>query len=229
MPLEGRHLEPEWLDELPADDPRAIRSRADLRRVNRWMGQAGIMARLLARHAGRPPRTLLELGAGDGTFMLRLARRLAPRWPGVRVRLVDRLSLVSPETIAGFARLGWRCEPVVADVFDLGDEGADVIAANLFLHHFRDDQIRTLFARLARLAPVLAACEPRRSPVALLGSRCLWALGCNDVTRHDAVASVRAGFAGRELSALWPEGWRVEEGAAGPLSHVFAAGRPGRS
>jgi hypothetical protein len=32
-----REIERELLDELPADDPRAIRSRRDLRRVHRWM------------------------------------------------------------------------------------------------------------------------------------------------------------------------------------------------
>jgi hypothetical protein len=46
------------------------------------------------------------------------------------------------------------------------------------------------------------------------------------VTRHDAVASVHAGFAGRELSRLWPgEGWRLWEGLTLPFTHVFSARR----
>jgi hypothetical protein len=47
------------------------------------------------------------------------------------------------------------------------------------------------------------------------------------VTRHDAVISVRAGFAGRELSALWPDRdrWLVIEGPAGRFSHRFVAQR----
>ena len=53
-------------------------------------------------------------------------------------------------------------------------------------------------------AKAFVACEPRRSAFALLGARMVFALGANDVTRHDAVASVRAGFRGRELSGLWP-------------------------
>jgi hypothetical protein len=50
-------------------------------------------------------------------------------------------------------------------------------------------------------------------------------LGCNDVTRHDAVLSVRAGFTGSELSKLWPGGqeWEIEERPAGVFSHGFAA------
>jgi len=48
------------------------------------------------------------------------------------------------------------------------------------------------------------------------------------VTRHDAVVSVRAGFRGGELAALWPrgEGWTIEERARGPFGHAFVARRP---
>src|SRR5438128_1170401 len=72
-----------------------------------------------------------------------------------------------------------------------------------------------------------AACEPRRYPVALRASKWVWLLGCNPVTRHDAVASVRAGFDGAELSGFWPGdgGWRLREEAVGLFSHRFVAQR----
>jgi hypothetical protein len=59
----------------------------------------------------------------------------------------------------------------------------------------------------------------------LFCSRLLWAIGYNDVTRHDAVASVCAGFSGRELSALWPDkqNWRLTEQRTGAFSHLFIA------
>ena len=53
-------------------------------------------------------------------------------------------------------------------------------------------------------------------------------LGANAITRHDAVASVQAGFADRELSALWPHAqadWRCHEYVAPPFTHVFSAVR----
>jgi hypothetical protein len=55
----------------------------------------------------------------------------------------------------------------------------------------------------------------------------VFALGANDVTRHDAVASVRAGFRGRELCGLWPKsapGWRLGEHGVFPFTHLFHAG-----
>ena len=62
---------------------------------------------------------------------------------------------------------------------------------------------------------------------AITGSLLLGAIGCNDVSRHDAVISVRAGFADHELSALWPASspYRLEEYAAGLFSHCFVAQR----
>lgn len=231
MPANGlpRRVDPEWLDELPADDPRAMRSRRDLKRINGWMLQASIMTRLLLAHRDAPPRRIVELGAGDGTFMLAVARRLAKRWPQVRLTFVDQQNIVTPGTRDAFRKLGWQPESVTADVFAFLADGepADVIAANLFLHHFSDDALRRLFTGAAKLAPSFVACEPLRSPRALLGSRLLFAIGCNDVSRHDAVVSVRAGFRGSELSALWPRdrNWHLLERTALPFTHCFAARR----
>ena len=104
----NRRIEPELLDELPASDPRAIRSRRDLRRVNALMGNAGVIARaVLQGCGGRPPRQLVDLGAGDGTFMLRLAKRLSPAWPNVEVTFVDRQDIVNARTRREFEALSW--------------------------------------------------------------------------------------------------------------------------
>jgi hypothetical protein len=74
---------------------------------------------------------------------------------------------------------------------------------------------------------LFVACEPRRSPSALIASYLVVAIGCNDVSRHDAVVSVRAGFSNHELSKLWPANghWTLQERAALPFTHCFAACR----
>jgi hypothetical protein len=103
----------------------------------------------------------------------------------------------------------------------------DAIVANLFLHHLTQADLRRLFALAATRAPLFVACEPRRSTLALAGARLMWFIGANDVTRHDAVVSVRAGFSDGELSDAWPAGpgWSLEERPAPPFSHLFVARR----
>src|SRR5258706_15950763 len=114
-----REVKRELLDELPAGDRRAIRSRRDLRRVNAWMGHAHIMVRALTgAFIDRSPRSLVELGAGDGTLLLRLAKSMAPRWKPLHVLLVDRQRLLSPRTKAEFAALSGHAESLEMDVFE---------------------------------------------------------------------------------------------------------------
>jgi hypothetical protein len=228
----ARRLDPEWLDQLPASDPRAIRSRRDLRRINALMGNARCIASALEKYAaGRTPRTIVDLGCGDGSFTLQVARRLARRWPNVKVILQDRQNIVSQTTRDGFASLKWQAEPVSADVFEFlaitPPESVDIITGNLFLHHFTDEQLTRLFEHASRLAWLFVACEPRRAKLVVELSRILWAIGCNDVSIHDAIASARAGFGGRELSALWPsrDQWQLGEWTATLFSHGFAARR----
>jgi hypothetical protein len=198
----SRSLEPEWLDELPPEDPRAVRSRADLQRVNAIMGNA----RIIARHLGKAHR-VADLGGGDGSLMHAVERKLGR---SLDVTIVDR--------IAGLE---------VFEFLDAPGEPLDAIVANLFLHHLTDRDLRRLFALAAARAPLFIACEPRRSRFALAGSHLMWFIGCNDVTRHDAVISVRAGFSGRELSDAWPvmDGWSLTERLAPPFSHLFVARR----
>jgi hypothetical protein len=237
-----RQVVPELLDSLPVDDPLAIGSRADLRRINRIMGAQSLLIRALdpLLGAGSGPARLVEIGAGDGSLLLRVAQRRAKDWPQVHLGLLDLQPVVSGDTLQRYRRLGWDCEVLHADVFDWlardampstsqGPDAADapIIIANLFLHHFEGERLAAIVAGMAARARAVVCIEPRRSRGALVGSHLLGAIGCNRVTRHDAVVSVRAGFRGSELTALWPQDdrWRLDEGDAGLFSHRFVAVR----
>ncbi len=227
-----RRVTPELLDALPPADPQAARSRDDLLRINAWMGHPGIMARALRSTAnGGTARRLVELGAGDGRFLLGVAQRLSADWAGTSALLCDRVSIVSPDTRRGFAALGWRAEIVEADALrwlkDPLAPACDAMLANLFLHHFPSVELAGLLRAAAPRTRVFIAAEPRRSRLSLLFSRLLWLIGCNRVTRHDAPVSVRAGFGGGELSRLWPDsdGWSLQERPVGWFGHLFVAQR----
>lgn len=235
----------EMLDHLAPNDPAARRSRRDLVRVHRAMGTRAVVSRGLqalvsTQRAGAPLR-ILELGAGDGSLLLGVARSLAPRWPAVQLSLLDRQNIVTPATLAGFAELGWSARVRVADVLAWAARPSDaapgtptphwdLITTTLFLHHFDGDELDLLLAAVAACSDRFFACEPSRSWLALAGSHLVCAIGANAVTREDAVSSVHAGFLVGEISARWPQAdgpWQLRECAAGLFSHCFSAQRIG--
>jgi hypothetical protein len=231
-----RIVEPETLDGLSADDPAAQRSRRDLKRVHRAMRTRTIVAQALnslaiARRDTAPLR-VLEIGAGDGSLMLGVAKSLSPQWSNVALTLLDRQPVVEVETIAAYAQAGWRATRLVVDIVDWvaaappDDPSArwDLIVANLFLHHFEEQQLGALLAAVAARSDHFFACEPRCAGLALVASHLVGALGVNAVTRADAVLSVHAGFRDQDLTSMWPApGWRLREYPAGLFSHCFCA------
>jgi len=227
-----RSLQAELLDELPANDPRAVGSRRDLCRINALMGNARLMA--MAVCAATPqaiPRRIVDLGAGDGDFLLRCVRRMPPLAPGTEVLLVDRQDAAEARVVTALSARGFSPRRVSADGLEwLRSQPAEAgtwVLANLFLHHFTTESLRELLIAIAETAELCCACEPRRGWWPLAASRMLGLIGANAVTRHDAPVSVRAGFQDGELSALWPadSGWRLRERRAGLFSHLFLAQR----
>jgi hypothetical protein len=240
--MQARRVLPEVLDSLHSQDPLAIRARRDLRTVHRAMGTRRILLRALGKlrstwPTDRPLR-VLELGAGDGSQMLDVARSVSPDWPAVELTLLDRQALLRPATQQAYRALGWNAQACVGDVFDVGlwrSDPAhaavrrwDLVVVNLFLHHFQDAPLLGLLADIAGSADRVLVCEPRRAGMAWLGSHLIGLLGVNAVTREDAVLSVQAGFCAQEISDLWPAAnptWCLREYPAGLFSQVFSAQR----
>jgi SAM-dependent methyltransferase len=220
---------PELLDHLDPDDPAARRSRRDLQRIHLVMGTLHTL-RAAIGHLGleHPPRHILELGAGDGTLLLRLARSQAAAWPGVELTLLDKHDLVSARTREAYAALGWRVSVLKADILDWARAPSpryDLCVTSLFLHHFAGRELADILVAVAARSAAFVACEPRRDRWSGLASRLVGVMGGNRVTRSDAVSSVAAGFADVELSQAWPDGaaWVLDETRSLPFTHCFSA------
>ncbi|MFT4549707.1 MAG: hypothetical protein ACI8XO_001986 [Verrucomicrobiales bacterium] len=189
-----RIVEPEILDSLPADAPDAIRSRQDLLLVNALMGnQRWILKQIDKHRLGRSGENW-ELGAGDGSLGAAVARKFgcginpftaldfsprSPRWPE-----------------------SWHWDQ--RDILAVAEESpaADLVVANLLLHHFEDDGLARIGRWIADRASSLIAVEPLRAHFPHALAYALRLAGINYVTREDIHTSIDAGFQGEELPDL---------------------------
>jgi hypothetical protein len=192
-----REVESEILDELSGDDPRAIRSRRDLRMINFLMGNERWIRRQEFEGG------IVELGAGSGDLTIKLREK-------GKVIGLD-LQTAPP---------GLEDEWISGDLFEtLGEAEGNTVVANLILHHFQDDALREL-GELLRKRRRLVMVEPWRSRVALAEGYALWPL-VNQVTRHDMMVSIRAGFRRGELPRLLKLGndweWKEEVSLLGGI------------
>ena len=229
--MKPRRLSPEILDRLPPDDPAAQASRRDLQRLHPILGQIRLWHHWLRQNfPHRPPASLADLGAGDGSLLGTVLLRSFPQGGhGARIFFVDRQPVVPDSTLAHLRRCNWLPTVVTADGMEWMEEASPMEACltNLFLHHLEEAQITRLFSAVAAKTTVFAAAEPHRTLWARWGAASLGLLGCHAVTRHDARVSVEAGFTAKELGAFWPSrsGWLLQENSAGPFTHFFSASR----
>jgi trans-aconitate methyltransferase len=196
-----RSVIPELLDHLPVDDPHAMRSRRDLRRINFLMGNERWVRRTLARFPAATRSGIVELGAGDGG----LCTALATAFPETPVTAID----LAPAP----GRLPPQVKWLRGDLFTQPPPApGGVRIANLFLHHFEGDSLAAL-GRWMDNADLLVINEPDRAVLPHWLGRLMhpW---INHVTRHDMHVSITAGFAAGEIQQLLgldPTRWTFEE------------------
>jgi SAM-dependent methyltransferase len=196
--LARRATDPERLDE-GVPEREALASLADLRFVNRWLGNQPRFLQAVRPYLRSSPRPrLLDVGCGSADLPAAVARAE----PGVVAVGVD-IKLLHLRAGPGEVRA------VVADVNALPFAAGtfDVVTASLFLHHFDARELapvlRALFA-VARRALVINDLRRSRVPYAF-GRAFFPLLFRTRVSVDDGLTSIRRGFTESELRAAFAE------------------------
>lgn len=212
-----RLIEQELLDSLHAEDPSAMRSRRELRLINAIMGNHRWLETEIRRRI-QPGWRVLELGSGDGTFGSRLVAK------GV----CEEAQLAGMDIAPRPARWPAAATWIQGDVRANDWPDAEIVVANLFLHHFEMPTLAQLGSRLPKGCRVLLASEPARRSLHLAQGRLLAILTLfGPVTRHDMLASIRAGFLRDELGqSLGISNWNCRSTDTVFGAHRLRAERP---
>ena len=188
----GRLLVREILDDAP--DEEAQQNLRELTRINRWLGGHRVLRGSLRQlYPPDAPFTMLDVGAATGD----VARTVKKAFPQAEVTCLDwqtrNLRSAPHPKVAGNA---------FAMPFE--DGAFDVVHCALFLHHFADEQVVDLLAKMkrcARQAVVLQDLE--RHPLAYYFlPATAWLLRWSSLVLHDGPISVEAAFHADELAAL---------------------------
>jgi len=199
-------------------DPRAIRSRRDLRMIDALLGNSRWILSQLRRHGTRARNGIVEIGAGEGILCKKIDRAL----PFVRLTGLD--FLARPNTLP--VGIGWKqgdFRDSLAEIF-LPDGHACV--GSLILHHFSNLELSAIGSLLNRFS-LLVFCEPLRGSLPVVYSSLLSPF-VGKVTRHDMPSSILAGFRFGELPRLLgldTKSWIIQESGSGRGSLRLLASR----
>jgi SAM-dependent methyltransferase len=193
--LAARATEPERLDE-GVPEAEALRSLADLRFVNRWLGNRRSLLRAVRPYLP-PGGRLLDVGCGSGDVPAFLLERLGGPLLAVGLDVKTLHLRAAPPSV----------HPVVADVRRLPfpDGSFDVVTASLFLHHFDVEELPDLLSGLHRLARrALVVNDLHRAWIPYLFGRLAFPLLFRSpVSVADGLVSIRRGFRAHELRAAF--------------------------
>jgi SAM-dependent methyltransferase len=189
----------ELLDEGVPDDE-ALRSLADIRFVNRWLGNRRRLASVVRPYLEASPRPrLLDVGCGTADIPAHLLRKAPPPTVAVGVD-IKLLHLAAGAREVRRVRADARALPFPPRSFD-------VVLASLFLHHFDAPEVAAVLCglfTLTRRALVINDLRRARMPY-VFGKAAFPLLFRSQVSVADGLLSIRRGFTAEELEAGFAE------------------------
>lgn len=186
-----RVVEAEILDTLEPESEEARANRQDMRLLNRIMGNYRWFAKCVPE-MWNGEGSIIDFGSGAGELPVYLKNRRI-------LKATDNVTGVDlwPRP-AGWPE-SWQWLRQDLRNLDFVEDNA-LLFGNHILHQFSSDFLITLGLIMKERRCTLMVCEPVRRKLHLWQIRMLWPLRLHQVSVHDAMVSVRAGFRGGELA-----------------------------
>ncbi|MBT8261478.1 MAG: methyltransferase domain-containing protein [Bacteroidia bacterium] len=181
----------------------------DLKRINKWLGGNKItlngIQKLVEAGPGNRRISILDIGCGDGEMLRVCANKL--KQPNITFSYtgIDANKFIIDEAILrnkDYPNIQFKTMDVFSREFE--DLEYDIALCTLFLHHFKDKDIRRLVEKIASNAKVgIVINDLERSKLAFVLFKIVSTLFVRTKTaRNDGLVSIARAFKRKELIAF---------------------------
>jgi 2-polyprenyl-3-methyl-5-hydroxy-6-metoxy-1,4-benzoquinol methylase len=190
----------EILDDLNLSGEELHKNLAEIERINTFLGGHSVILNAIGSLAGKE-LTVLDVGCGSGDTLRVLERKI----PGIKCVGID-----ANQNIIDYAKhqlkTASKIEFVKGDCFDekiYESLKADVIICSLFLHHFKDEEIKELIDIFRRYTKTVIINDLHRNWLAYYGFKVIsFLFGASKITKHDGSISVLRGFTKKDWNSI---------------------------
>ena len=196
----NRSYKKEMMDDFSINNGRIDIALKELKIINKYLGgnsttKAGLKKILSGIHSESQVK-ILDAGGGASDILLSLKdnplRNMEIFSADINKRIAKYVKQNSPQV-----------EVICADVFNLPfkPEQFDIVHLSLFLHHFKEEEIKEILFNLSGLAKFgIIINDLQRSFIALMGIKILTMLfSKSDMVKNDAPLSVKKSFIKKDL------------------------------
>lgn len=173
--------------------------------INKWLGGNRVtldgIKKLLKNHPKDKIYTILDLGCGHGDILRLIAdfgRKNNYKFKLIGIDANQDTIDYANELSVSYSELSFRNEDVFSEAFQELDY--NIVLATLFLHHFKNEEIKSLLATFSNKATLgIVVNDLHRSKIAYGLFKLLGLVISNDMIKQDGLTSILRAFKREDL------------------------------
>jgi 2-polyprenyl-3-methyl-5-hydroxy-6-metoxy-1,4-benzoquinol methylase len=199
----------EIMDDLEFHDEVVFQTLRELDFINQWLGGNAVTLKGVEKIWKSIPKkqsiSIADLGCGSGEMLRLIAKKAREQHRNVKLMGID----ANPHIVdyarthsKDFNTIHFEALNIFSEEFKA--RNFDLIIATLFLHHFSDDELVSLFISLKKQAAIgIIVNDIHRHPLAYYAIKWLTSLfSRSSMVKYDAPLSVLRAFKSNELTSI---------------------------